>query len=343
MANYVPSDLVTAQALLFGAFANQEMRFRTPVTHLEFLRQSEIMIPGYEGLRTREDRTVTAYYKDRSIRALGSGRTHNHTGVKGDSTAFTPTWLTNSDPFAISLKQGDNNVFSNSEMLAHEFQNSLINMIDGMDADAESHVFSNRSTANVATQQGTFDATDDSFDIAEADISRAVQITQTVMDTNKFSGSITLFCDSISHDTFMQQRFQGPGNSENLNFNFNNNVKIVHSLGMDAFAAGLTVARTKGFWVAVVNGTISALPWIPVQNRQGVNVEGISKFYSIVNPIDNLSYAVNEYSDRADESGTNGSAQDVRTEFEISLDVALDNAPVSVAGATSSLLAFAIV
>lgn len=342
MANYTPSDLVTAQALLQGAYTAQEMRFREPVTHKAYLKNSAIMLPDYESLRTREDRVVTAYYKDRTSRALGSARTHNHTGAKSDSTAFTPTWLTNSDPFTFSLKQGDNNVYSNAEQLAHEFQNVMINFSEGMDADAEAHAFANRSTANVATQQGSFDGTDDCFDILEADLSRAVQITQTVMDTNKFSGKITLFCDSISHDTFMSQRFQGAGNSTNLTFNFNNNVEIVHSLGMDAFAAGLTVARTKGFWIAVVDGTISSLPWIPKQNREGVTTS-VNQYGSMINPIDGITLAFHSYEARADDTATNGFTQDVTTEFQLSVDVALNNAPVSVAGATSSLLAFAIV
>jgi len=342
MANYTPSDFSTAQARLFGAFANQEMRFRTPVTHLEFLRQAEIMIPSYQQLRLREDRAIDTYYKLRNKRALGSARTHNHTGAKSDSGVFTPTWLTNEDKFAISLKQGDQNIFNHEEMLSNEFQQVMINMIEGMDADAESHLFSNRSTANVATQQGTFDAADDVFDINSADLDRAVQITRTVMDTNEFSGNITLFCDSIAYDTFESQRFQGAGNSTNLQFNFNNNVKMVHSLGMDAFAGGLAVPRTKGFWIAVVDGTIAALPWIPKQNREG-KVTTVNTYSSMINPIDNLSYAVHSYETRADDTATNGYTQDVTTEVQVSIDVALDNAPITVTGATSSLLAFAIV
>lgn len=345
MANYATSDLTTAQALLVGAFANQEIRFRTPVTHLEFLRQSEIMLPSYQELRKREDRAIDTFFNDRVVRALGSGRVHNHTGAKGTSSKFSPTWLTNSDKFAISLKQGDQNMFSNAEMLANEMKNVMVNFVDGMDADAESHVFSNRSTENLATQQGTFDATDHHFKILEADENRAVQITQTVMDTNKFSGNITLFCDSISHDKFEAQRFQGSGNAENLTFNFNSNVKIIHSLGMDAFAAALTTPVTKGFWIAVVDGTIAALPWIPKQNRMGVTVQGITEYGSIINPIDGLTLATHKYSERSDQSALNGSAQDVLTEWEISVDVALDNAPFNFTGSepTSSLLAFSIV
>ena len=343
MANYTPSDLVAAQAKLIAQFAAQEKRFRTPVTHLEFLRQGEIMIPSYAALRTDESRTVNAYYKDRTSRALGSARAHDHSGVKGDSTVFTPTWSTKSDKFAISLKQGGHNVIDRQEMLVNEFENSFINFVEELDTDAEDHIFANRSTATAATQQITFDAVDDVHTIAEAtDGSRAVQITQTVMDTNKFSGSITLFCDSIAHDLFMQQRFQGAGNSTNLSFNFNNNVNIVHSLGMDAKAAALTTPITKGFWIAVVDGTISALPWIPKENRAGV-ITKENIYGSMINPIDGITLATHSYEARADESATGGQLQDVRTEFELSVDLALDNAPFTAGTATSTLLAFGLV
>jgi hypothetical protein len=112
---------------------------------------------------------------------------------------------------------------------------------------------------------------------------------------------------------------------------------------MDAYAAGLTVPITKGFWIAVVDGTIAALPWIPKQNRMSIVVPGISAYGSIINPIDGLSYATHQYSARADETATNGYQQDVRTEWEVSVDVALDNAPIVAGTATSSLLAFGLV
>ena len=86
MANYVPANLVKAQAMLLGKFQTSELRFRQPATFLEFVRQSSIMFPNYEELRTREDRVVETNYKARTSRSLGTGgRTFNHTGVKGDS------------------------------------------------------------------------------------------------------------------------------------------------------------------------------------------------------------------------------------------------------------------
>ena len=101
MANYTPSNLVKAQARLIGKFQSSEKRFADAPVWMEFLRQSEIMLPGYSELRTREDRTVETYYKTRTSRALGTGRSHNHTGAKGDTAVFTPAWTTYNDEFSI--------------------------------------------------------------------------------------------------------------------------------------------------------------------------------------------------------------------------------------------------
>jgi hypothetical protein len=63
---------------------------------------------------------------------------------------------------------------------------------------------------------------------------------------------------------------------------------------------------------------------------------------SIVNPVDGLSYAVHSYEERADATATNGYTQDVLTQYEISIDVALEHAPLSTANETP-LQAFGLI
>ena len=58
MANFATAVLVKAQAKLTGAFQSEELRFRDPAVHKLFLRNTSIMMPDYQALRTREDRTV---------------------------------------------------------------------------------------------------------------------------------------------------------------------------------------------------------------------------------------------------------------------------------------------
>ena len=101
-------------------------------------------------------------------------------------------------------------------------------------------------------------------------------------------------------------------------------------------------AYSKGYWVAVPEGSVAALPWIPVQNRQGREFGQIANYGAIINPVDNVQYAVHTYMEGANGSALGGYTQDVKIETEISLDIAYEYAPLSTASETP-LLAFALV
>jgi len=88
-------------------------------------------------------------------------------------------------------------------------------------------------------------------------------------------------------------------------------------------------------------GTFGVLPWIPKQNRMGVETK-VNKYASLMNPIDGFSYAVHSYEAVADDTANNGYAQDVVTQYEISIDQSLNKAPLSTASETV-FQAFALV
>lgn len=342
MANRTTANLVKAQAKLIGAFQNAELRFRFPATYLALRAMSPIMFPNYDVLRTREDRTVETNYAARSSRALGSARTHNHTGSKGDTAVLTPSWASYTDKFNMSLKQADNSIYNADEQMFQELSNTVSNFMEGFETAATAYLFNNRSGVNSATAEGTFDATDDVFEIAEAKESRAIQITKIAMDANKYSGGMTVFCDSISYAKFEFQAAQGASNQTNLSFQFNG-VTFVHSVELGALGAGLVSAYSKGFWIVVPNGMVATLPWIPKQNREGNSEHApISIYSNILNPIDGEIYALHQYSTAADDSANNGYTQDVVTQYEVSLDLAFAKAPLTTASATP-ILAYAIV
>lgn len=334
MANYTPSNYVKAQARLIQAFQNNELRYRVPATFLEYLKNTQIMIPSYQELRTREDRSVSAYFKNRTSRSLGSARTHNHTGTKGDSTELALSWTSYVDEFSISLKQGDNNIFSWEDQFMGEVENVLANFANGLESAAAAHLFASRSGVNVAAVEGSFDGTDDVFHITEStNGERAMQITKAVMDINAYKGSYTIFCDTVSYNKFQYQANQGTANTANLSFQFGG-ATFVHTPDLNADAAALTTPITKGFWIAVPNGSIAALPWIPKQNRNGVDLGSVANFGTLMNPIDGLDYALHSYFEGSDQSAVNGNAQDVLFQYEVSIDVAFDYAPLTTADET---------
>lgn len=339
MPNYIPANLAKGQAQLLGAFRNNELRFRLPVTFQEFLRNTTIMFPDHQALRTREDRPIEAYYNLRTSRALGVGRSHNHTGIKGDSGVLTPSWVTNNDVFAISLKQGDNNVQTMQEMFNNELQNVIANFAEGYEVAAINYLFNNRTGVNTATSEGAFNGANDVFEITDAtNGNRAIQITKGVMHINKYSGNLTIFCDTVSFNKFNFLANQGQANNQNLTFQFGG-VSFVHSVEMDGLAAGL--GYTQGFWVGATDGSYAALPWIPTQNRQGIDTK-VNQYGTILNPVDGQTYAIHNYEQRADETATNGYTQDMRTEYEVSLDIAFESTPLSTPDETP-LFAFGLI
>ena len=343
MANFATAAWVKAQAKLTGKFQAGELRFRDPAVHKLFLKNTSIMVPDHMELRTSVDRVVETNYFLRTARALGTGRTHNHTGAQGDSGTLTPSWTTYNDKFVSTIKEANNKIYTLEELHMSKVENVVINFMEGLETVAADFAFANRSGVNVATAEGTFDATDDTFEITEAtNGNRAIQITRMVMDINKYQGTdFDIICDSISFNKFQFDAAQGISNSTNTSFQFQG-VTFVHDPSLTAAAAGLVSVYVLGYWMAVPVGMIAALPWIPLQNRQGVDFGNIAKYGTMVNPVDGLNYALHTYNAGSDGTGDGGQTQDVTVETEISIDIAYEVAPLSVSTETP-IMAFALV
>jgi len=343
MASKNSANLVKAQARLLGAFQSSELRFRYPATYLALKSMSPIMFPNYSELRLREDRAVETNFIARAKRSLGTGgRTHNHTGVKQDSAVLTPTWTAYSDKFNMSLKQSDNSLYNADEQLFNEMSNAISNFMEGYETAATSYLFTNRSAVVATTPEATFitAGTVNAYEIASANESRAIQITKIAMQANKYAEAITIFCDSVAYAKFEYQAAQGTSNNANLSFQFGG-VKFVHSVELNALAIAVKAGHTKGYWIVVPDGNVATLPWIPKQNRIGVDTV-VGNYSNMINPIDGESYALHTYVTAADDTLNNGYAQDVVTQYEISQDMSFAKAPLTVSTETP-IIAFAII
>ena len=341
MSYQTNSALVTAQAKLLGAFQSQELRYREPVVFKSFIQQAPFMFPSYEALKTRDDRAIDTKYLTRSSRSLDNARAHNHTGAVGASGNLALSWTTYADQFKISLKQGDNNVYGLQEMLNNEIQNLTTNMIEGLESVAADYVFANKSGVNVATVEGSFNGTNDAFEITESSNgNRTIQIAKQVMHINKYSGQYVAFCDTVAFNKFEYLNAQGGGNSVNSSFQFQNaGIEFIHSVDLDTDSAGQSY--TKGYFILVPVGAFGVLDWIPRQNREGVSTKE-NMYGTLSNPVDGLQYAVHSYEERADGTATGGYTQDVVTQYEGSIDLAFHHAPLSTADSTP-FMAFALV
>jgi len=340
MANRTTANLVKAQAKLIAAFQSSELRYRFPATYLAIKGMSPIMFPNYTELRKREDRTVETNFAKRAQRALGTGgRTHNHAGVKADTSTLTPTWTTYDDKFNMSLKQADNSLYNEEEQMFQEMSNIVANFMEGYETAATDYLFNNRSGVNIATAGGTFNSTEDVFEISQLDENRMIQITTVALEANKYPKGAKVFMDSTAYMKAQFQAAQGASNQTNLSFQFNG-VTFVHSVEMGALAAALSADYVLGFWIVVPDGTVAALPWIPIQNRVGRETKE-NVYSNFICPVDNEPIAIHSYETRADDSANNGYTQDVVTQYQFSQDLAFVKAPLSKANETP-FLAFAI-
>jgi hypothetical protein len=262
--------------------------------------------------------------------------------VKQDSAILTPSWTQYSDKFNMSLKQADSSLYNADEQLFNEISNAVSNFMEGYETAATSYIFTNRSAVVATTPECTFitAGTVNAYEIASANESRAMQITKIAMMANKYPEGITIFCDSVAYAKFEYQAAQGISNSANLSFQFNG-VTFVHSVELNALAIAVKAGHTKGYWIVVPDGTVSTLPWIPVQNRVGVDTV-VGNYSNIINPIDGESYALHTYVTAADDSANNGYTQDVVTQYEISQDMSFAKAPLTVSTETP-IIAFAII
>lgn len=331
MANFAASVLNKVQSMLDAKFQSAEMRYKPAPTLMMLLKNRDFLIEDLKTLRTREDQPTKAYLKNRTSRSLTNARAHDHTGATSDTTEVDIDYTVYTDKFATSLKRGDYNLLETAEIMAHEVENAMINLMEGIETALVSFLDSNKTLVSAppsgALKRATFNATNDVFEIASADENQFWLIAKSILRQHKYAGgSFDIVADSllVSKGEFLTQ--QGQGNSTNLGFQFS---------GLDvAESIELSDANyLNGLMYMWQSGMAGILDWIPRQNREGWgDMESYNGGYStIIDPFTGLEFAIHGYSQRADTSGSNGQTQDVTTEFEVSIDLSPQVAPLTTA------------
>jgi hypothetical protein len=347
MANYELAKLTKYQAKITSQFQLGELRFRLPAVFNFFRRNTEIMIPSHNTIKNAAKRaTGEIAWVNRSSRSLGtSGEVYNHTGTIGDSSILVPSWTPYDDKIKYSLKQGNDKIYELDEIIAAEMLNMNINFTEGLEAAAATFAHANRSGVNVADGvEGDFNGDNDVFEIQE-DVTnilktgfRAAQIISSTMMLNKWSGFITILCDTIGYNKMRALAAQGAQNATNASFQFDNKEFI---LSPELTASASALGYTKGYFIAVPEGVVSVLDWIPQQNRVGV-VSSVNQYGAIIHPVTGLPLAYHTYEARSDEQGNAGDRQDVVTQTQFFTYLSFNHAPLSVTD-SSPLQAFAFV
>jgi len=341
MANFVASNLVAAQAKFTQRFSELELRRKQNPALMLALNNLSATIPDHNQLRTREDRAVNAYLFQRRGSSNGTARAARPVGAKGNSVAVGLTWQTVSETFQISMKQGDNNVFSYQEMLMNEMLQAAQNMHDRLGTIFLNYLITNRNQVPVAAPQGaSWNNGADIYEVDGADSTFFFQKMSSIMKQHYYRGQLDVVADSLSFQKAQQLRAQGAQNATNYTFQFDE-LNIVNTT--EEIASGYA-----GSALAMPAGAFAALPWIPKQNRTGYgDYESYNGGYgtmqdplgATITGLDAngqvasipLTYAVYAYTQASDDQAANGYSQDQVTTFEISLDIAPTLAPLSTA------------
>lgn len=346
MANYLTADLIKYQAKLTAGLQAGELRVRMPEVFNSLRRNTEMMIPSHKEIKYAAKRTTgEVNYFARSSRALGTGgEIYNHNGARGDSAIVVPSWTPYDDKFKYSIKQANSSIYDLDTELMNEMINLNNNFSEGLETVAVDFIHANRSGVNISTAEGTFNGTNDAFEITE-DFSnltatgyRALQIIKSNLRINKWSGPITIYADTIGFNKMQALANNGAGNSINTSFQFGNDT-FIHSPELDAKAAVLLY--TKGYFIAEPDGNSAVLDWMPEQNRNGV-VGPNSRYGTMIHPTTGLPLGTHEYTARSDESATGGENQDVSVQVQVFSYVSFNLAPLTTANETP-LYAFALV
>lgn len=321
MANFDTSNLLTAQTMVAEKYKSPEMRMKPAPAFNLLSGNSNFLIVGAETLKTRDDRAIEAHLLARTKRTSGSARAHNHTGTFDDSQKVTLTWTTKSDKFAISLKLLDKSVFDFNTVLANKIEQACMNILEDKETEAIAYLRAQRATQQPTLKGVTFNATNDAVEVDATEENKFFQRLRSLMRQNYFGTQLDVIADA---QMAVQAEFlaaQGTGNATNWGFQFMG-LNIAESVELD------DSNYSEGIAMVMPAGSVAALNWIPKQNRQGWGdynsyVGGYGTFQFL-----GYTFAVHGYAGRSDTSGSNGDAQDVTMEFEVSLDSSFNKAPL---------------
>ena len=340
------SVLLAGVGLLDKKFNSAELR-RPPYNAFRaFLEKRGMLIPDHKALRLQENRVTQCKYFERDANPVVGARACVPTPTMSDTGTFNLSWETYARSVWTGLKIGGNNYYSEIELLSHSLYNAWMDLYDQIETDCITYLEANRTGLQGNRDLNTWDGVNDVMVVAAADRDNYLNYINVEAKADYYNGSL----QDIHHINLMamyrQQYSQGISNDENLKFQF---------AGADQPAI-YTLPGFKHYWTNYVTngsdhfgtsyiveeGLIAALDWIPETNRRGIQAKTGSSWYTVRDPFMGLEWAVYSYDGCLDTSfatlgggvAPQGAPQDYVRIFEISLDLSLNHAPLTVANQT---------
>lgn len=333
MANLTPTNLLSAIARVSEAYNSAE--FRMPDTAaLATAYIGEKTNPSLAEMRKREDRATYYDFPIRKADGGASDRAALHTFGRTDSLRTQLTWESFVDGFSISMKQLDNNTISFEEAFAKGVRSCVMNNMKKADDWFIAQLLADKTQINVGGVRGTWDPVNYDMKLDNNQQDYWKEQIEANMGNNEHNGELMIIADALAHIDMTRSLNQGSGNSVNLGYQFGG--------GMITKTSKTLLSGFDGSAIAFPMDHAGVFQWIPKQNRKPLDeTKAISSevgdFGSMQIPIlddkGNVAYtidaAMSMYAKRTDTSASNGNAQDVLYQVEISWDMAYLSAPLS--------------
>ena len=323
MANYASSVLVDAIGILSEKFQSKEFRRPMYGAHELFLKGSEYTIPDLAAIRESTLRTTTAKYLKKSSPTVGSTHSCTPSATVGDSGTVDLTWTPYVASITVSHKRHGNNYYDRARALAAELEGVMQALHADIETDMVAYLETNKTGVNDGScWMGTFNTTDDIFQVAYADKDRYFNYLMTVMQENKYYGGVMAVQNVAAMAIMNEQVAQGGGNSTNLRYQYGDiDFMASHSVSSGSDYRALS-------YVAEPN-SVAVLDWIEPLNRMG-ETNG-QQTWTTMQDLFGFPWTWQVYHTKAcaTTAASGGATQDLTDIWEIGLDLALAKAPLS--------------
>jgi len=330
MANYADSLLVTAQSMLNDDMAKPEYRHKDYSIIRVLTGNAPVLLPELDSIYKSDSMTVESYCLALSASDAITARAHDHAASAfGDSQKVTLSFAIRGQEFKSSLKAADRNYIGEAQMLKGRIMGAFIHLFDTIEALAATSLNTNKSQVNDATdgERGTWDDSNYVWEIDNANQDFVFQYISSMMRENNYT-NLDFIADPTLYALAMQKANQGGSNAVNLGWQF---------AGLNMFESpSITPGDEQiGLGYAIPKGTSALVHRIPSLNKVGKDTKDYT-YTSMMDPFGlGIECAVHVREVGTDTSGSVGETQDVVFEYELTLDFAFVNAPLTTSNAAT--------
>lgn len=348
-ANYFDSALLGFTGRVAPRFNKPELReLESKVLTVGLENQQYLDQVAVESIKETLYRPV---YVDQFVRKSatnGTSFTAFSTGPQGSSQRTALTWVGFTEPFSIFATTGQDNDLRWQAIWDNEVAQTQRILRERLRVWLMGQLYSARTSGgNLTTVAGgVWNPATDSYEIN--DQAQFFSKITSIMAQNKYYDKMDVFADSNLYPQYEFSVAQGVNNAQNLNYQFKNYTNVYRDTIL-----GNQVAEeyNNGMALVLPENSFAIIPFLPAlylnpkpsqdashfgdyTGGYGVVMDGAGFGAELGGQFENLTYGIHGWATQADNSGSNGSTQDVTMQFQMGLYIAFQSAVISNADET---------